>query len=320
MDVGKIKVDLNLKVTAIFKKQRATRIPLQLQDRVQHLLDILTPFDLISPVNTDSLAPGNTFINPIIILKKGESLKIVLDARQLNTMIDKTECSWPIEPIQVIFTRIKGPVFSLADMNIAYNQMPLNKPSQRLTNFVIVGQQYCFKSLFYDISCISIGPAAFSSFMSSFFKQIIRKNKIITMKYLDDVFIQDTTTDTMLLTLDQYHNIFKNEKLKAAPDKFFFILDSVKFLGHQIQINHTHPLKSKIDGFLKIQQPKNKKEIQKNVGFLTFFSKYVYNLQVILRTCYLQLRDTTDLKWTLELQQTYDKKGTYRRNTPPCNS
>ena len=71
-NVGKIKVELNLplEATAIFKKQRATRIPLQLQDRVQHLLHILTHFDIIVPVNTDSLSTGNTFINPIIILKK----------------------------------------------------------------------------------------------------------------------------------------------------------------------------------------------------------------------------------------------------------
>ena len=49
-DVGKLKVELNLpfKATAIFKKQRATRIPLQLQDRVQHLLDNLTHFDIIA--------------------------------------------------------------------------------------------------------------------------------------------------------------------------------------------------------------------------------------------------------------------------------
>ena len=74
-------------------------MPLQLKDKVQHLLDILTRFDVISPVNTDSLTTGNTFINPVIILKRGESLKIVLDARQLNTMIDETKCSWPIELI-----------------------------------------------------------------------------------------------------------------------------------------------------------------------------------------------------------------------------
>ena len=133
-DVGKIKVELNLplKATPMFKKQRATRIPLQLQDRVKHLIDILTHFDIIAPVNTDSLTNGNKFINPVIILKNEESLKIVLDSRQLNTMIDGTKCSWPIEPIQIILTRTKGPNFSIADMNSAYNQMPLDKPSQRL--------------------------------------------------------------------------------------------------------------------------------------------------------------------------------------------
>ena len=109
------------------------------------MLDILTHFDIITPVDTDSLTTGNTFINPVIIVKKGESLKIVLDARQLNTMIDGTKCSWPIEPIQIILTLIKGSIFSIADMNSAYNQIPLDKPSQRLTNFVIAGQQYCFK-------------------------------------------------------------------------------------------------------------------------------------------------------------------------------
>ena len=100
-DVVKVKVelDLPLKATAVLKKQRATRITLQLQDKVQHLLDILTHFDIISAVNTDSLTTENTFINPVIILKKGESVKIVLDARQLNTMIDETDCSCPIEPI-----------------------------------------------------------------------------------------------------------------------------------------------------------------------------------------------------------------------------
>ena len=138
-DVGKIKVELNLpqKANAIFKKQPATRIPLQLQDKVQHLLDILTHFDIIAPVNTESLTTGNTFINPVITLRKCESLKIVLDARQLNTMIDETECGWPIEPIQIILTHIRGPFFSVADMNSAYNQIPLDQASQRLTNVVI---------------------------------------------------------------------------------------------------------------------------------------------------------------------------------------
>ena len=139
-------------------------------------------------------------------------------------MIDETKCIWPVEPIQIMLTRIKEPIFSIADMNSAYNQMPLDKHSQRLTNFVIAGQQYCFKRLFYGIS---IGPAAFSSFMSSIFKPLIRKIKIIP--YLDDDFIQDTTTDTILQTLNEYHTILANENFKTARVKSFFFLILLNF-------------------------------------------------------------------------------------------
>ena len=69
----------------------------------------------------------------------------------------------PIEPIQVILTKIYGKYFTTLDMNTAYNQMPLDEQSGRLTQVVIGIQQYEFKRLFYGIS---IGPAAFSAFMS----------------------------------------------------------------------------------------------------------------------------------------------------------
>ena len=51
----------------------------------------------------------------------------------------------------------------------------------------------------------------------------------------------------------------------------------------------------------------HKKRIQNYVGFLTFISKYIYNLQIILRPFYLQLRDTTDFKSAPELQQRFDR-------------
>ena len=72
-------------------------------------------------------------------------MKIVLDYRQLNTMIDETKCGRPIEPIQIILTGIKGPFFSKTDMKSAYNQMPLDKLSQRVTNFF-----YCRTAILFQ--------------------------------------------------------------------------------------------------------------------------------------------------------------------------
>ena len=178
-DVGKISSSLHLplKPDAVFKKQRASKVPIHLHDKVNRLLDILEQYNIISPVNKEEQPKGNTFINPVIILAKGESLKIVLDARYLNSLIDESKCNWPIEPIQVILTKINGKYFTTADMNSAYNQMPLDEQSRRLTQFVIGNQQYEFNRLFYGIS---IGPAAFSAFMSKIFRPLILKKNAIT--------------------------------------------------------------------------------------------------------------------------------------------
>ena len=64
---------------AVFKKPLASREPIYLQDKVNRLLDILEQNKIISPVNKEQQPKGNTFINPFIILAKGETLKIVLD-------------------------------------------------------------------------------------------------------------------------------------------------------------------------------------------------------------------------------------------------
>ena len=54
-------------------------------------------------------------------------------------------------------------------MNSAYNQMPLDEQSRRLTKFVIGNQQNEFNKLFYGVS---VGLAAFSAFMSKIFKTL----------------------------------------------------------------------------------------------------------------------------------------------------
>ena len=122
-DVGKISSSLHLplKPDAVFKKQRANKVPIYLHDKVNRLLYILEQCEFKSPVNKEEQLKGNTFINPVIILAKGESLKIVLDARYLNSLIDESKCNWPIEPIQVILTKTNGKYFTTADMNSVYN-------------------------------------------------------------------------------------------------------------------------------------------------------------------------------------------------------
>ena len=114
------------------------------------MLDILEQYEIIPPVNKIEQTNGNTFINPVINLAKGESLKTVLGAKYFNSFIDESKCNWPIEPIQVIFTKTNGKYLTTADMNSAYKQMPLDEQSRRLTQFIIGNQQYEFNRFFME--------------------------------------------------------------------------------------------------------------------------------------------------------------------------
>ena len=137
-----------VKTRRSFQKKHK-KVPIHLHDKVNRLLDIFEQYKNISPVNKEEHPKGNTFINPVIILAKGESLKIVLDARYLNSLIDESKFNWPIEQIQVILTKINGKCFTTADMNSAYTQMPLDEQSRRLTQFV-------FGNLHYDLIAYSM--------------------------------------------------------------------------------------------------------------------------------------------------------------------
>ena len=133
-------------------------------------------------------------------------------------MIDESKCNWPIEPVDVALTRINGTIFTTADLNIAYNQIPSEEQSMRYTQFTIGNEQFFFKRLFYGIS---IGPAAFASILAQFLYPLIRKGTVIT--YVDDIFIQTNSYPQMYETLIEYHKILLKENLEPAPDKTYFM-------------------------------------------------------------------------------------------------
>ena len=213
-DVGKVNIPLHLPLITdvVFKKQRANKVPIHLQDEVNRLLDILEQYEIISTVNKEEQPKGNTFINIVIILAKGESIKTVLDKRYLNSLIDESICNWPIEPIQVILTKIKGEKFTTADMNSAYNQMPLDEQPRRLTELVIRNQQYEFNKLFYGIS---IGAAAFSVSMCKSIRPLKLNKKEIT--YLDVVFMQSQTKDDLIIVLEKISSENTTRKHESSP-------------------------------------------------------------------------------------------------------
>ena len=126
-------------------------------------------------------------------MPKNDYVKLVIYARYLNSVTDLTSYPWPLEPIQMIMTRVNGKFFSVSDLSCAYHQVPFSFQTQKLTGFIIVGRQCTFIRGFYGLSGL---PNFFSRLMTIHFDPLIRKKQAIT--YTDDSIMQSQTRGEMI--------------------------------------------------------------------------------------------------------------------------
>ena len=80
-DVGKTrqKCHLTLKSNVELKRQRPSKVPLHLKEKLEKLLTQLKGADIIREMGDDDKM-GSLFVNPIILMPKSDYLKLVIDA------------------------------------------------------------------------------------------------------------------------------------------------------------------------------------------------------------------------------------------------
>ena len=159
-DIGQTrqKLHVTLKPDSELRKQRPSKCPLRLKDELEKLLAQLQNSGIIREVGDDDEL-GSLFVNPIIPLPKADYVKLVIDARYLNSITELTKCSWSLEPVQMIMTRINGKYFTASDLSCAYHQVRLSLETQKLTSFVIGGEQYTYQVGFYGFAVYLNGSA-----------------------------------------------------------------------------------------------------------------------------------------------------------------
>ena len=103
-DVGKISTPFRIRIKEKCKlqTQRHSKVPIHYRDRLNKLLVELEKHNIIKQIGStpdEKHTIGTTFLNPSIIIPKGDAIKVVLDARHLNSNTDQELESWPIEPL-----------------------------------------------------------------------------------------------------------------------------------------------------------------------------------------------------------------------------
>ena len=88
-------------------------------------------------------------------MPKGDYVKLVIDAWFLDSVTDLTNYSWPLEPVQMLMTRVNGDS-SLSVIRTAYTIK--YHWVQKLNTLFIGGRQYTSSRVFLWIVWITIFP------------------------------------------------------------------------------------------------------------------------------------------------------------------
>ena len=139
--------------------------------------------------------------------------------------------------------------------------------------------------------------------MSTFFRSLTDKRSALV--YIDDILLLANEKQEMFELIKELHTIASRENLKLAPEKSFYVLLKVKFLGHEIGNNTIKLIPSKIEAIKRIPSPKEKKDVMQFLGSVNFYSKFIEKLHINLKPLYTLLHDDVKFQWTPELEKLF---------------
>ena len=144
--------------------------------------------------------------------------------------------------------------------------------------------------------------------MTIHFDPRIKKNQAIT--YIDDTIMQSQNNNEMFTIINEYHTLLRKAGLKAAPDKTFFFLKKVKFLGHVIFPDGIQPIAKRVRDLKNLKSPECKRDVVKVLGCLGFYSCYIKNLHVDSQPFYDLIKDSTSSTGQMNTNDSFSRLKT----------
>lgn len=241
------------------------KIPLALRDKLKSTLDQLEKQNLIKKSNDST----DWCHNMVIVRKPNGQLRIALDPKELNESIKRH--FFQIPTLEELTSKLAGAkYFSVLDATQGFLQVKLDKESSKLCTFATPFGRYQFLRLPYGICS---APEVFQEKMFEIFGSVEG-----CCFYIDDLLIYGNSVEQHNERLEKILNIAKESNLKFNSEKCKFLVSEVKYMGHIITSEGMKADDSKVQAIRDMPIPKDKKDVQRFLGMITYMSKFVDNL------------------------------------------
>lgn len=274
--------------------QRPYRASVKDNAEIKKQIDELLKADLIKP----SCSP---YAAPITLVHKkdeGSKNRLCIDYRRLNqvTKID----SEPIPRVDALLDQLSSAkIFSSCDLASGYWQVKLREADMEKLAFTSSYGLYEWKRLPFGFRN---SPAIFQRAI----RQILHKHQIsFALNYFDDIIIFSQNFEEHLEHLKKIFQIFHLENIKLKLSKCQFAQTKIKFLGYEIENGSFSPANANIETIKKLIPPRNVKELQRFLGSINVYHKFIPNYAKVRAPLNNLLKKNISWKWTDDCQKSF---------------
>ena len=276
----------------IFTKQ--FQLPHSQKPIIKNIVKNLLSQDII----TSSDSPWNSPL--FLVKKKSGEFRPIIDFRKINEVT--VSDPFPLARIQEIFQSLHGSkIFSTIDLNSGYHQMNMKANDAHKTAFTTdVGRYHFLKCPFG----LKNAPNVFSKLMNIALSELLGSECLL---YMDDIIVHSDTIENHINKIESIFKRLQEVGLTIKLEKCNFLQSEIKYLGHNISHDGLSVHSDQFEPVLKAATPKTKKELQKFLGFISYFRSFIPNFAEICEPMIQLLKNNSPYVWSNEVQTSFDK-------------
>ncbi|XP_039453132.1 uncharacterized protein K02A2.6-like [Culex pipiens pallens] len=294
---GTASLEIDDSVTPTIQPPR--RVPIAIRAKLKEELEKLESDGIIVKETKHT-----EWVSNVVIVQRGSGFRICLDPVPLNKALKRPNLQF-VTLDEVLPELGKAKVFSTVDAKKGFWHVVLDEPSSKLTTFWTPFGRYRWIRLPFGVAP---APEIFQIKL----QEVIQGLKGVEC-IADDLLVfgvGDTLEEALadhnrrlekLLCRLELHNVKLNKaKLKLCER-------SVKFYGHVLTDEGLKPDESKVAAIRDYSQPKNRKEVHRFVGMVTYLGRFINNLSANLTHLRMLIPESATWKWTSVEESEFNK-------------
>ncbi|KAL0195007.1 hypothetical protein M9458_008579, partial [Cirrhinus mrigala] len=218
---------------------------------------------------------------------------------RLNNITVKFRYPLPLVPSALEQLR-EATIYTKLDLRSAYNLIRIKEGDEWKTGFLTTRGHYEYQVMPYGLAK---SPAIFQSFINEILKDFLNK---FVIAYIDDILIYSKSEAEHINHVRTVLSCLLENQLYVKAEKYEFHVNQTSFLGYHISHQGVQMDTAKVQAVTEWPQPTTIKELQRFLGFVNFYRRFIRNYSTVASPLTSLLKDKPHkLKWTEEANHAF---------------